>query len=344
VGQTNISLTLGQNQTFNMTLDCDFMAVYSDWATDSDLCTVNITYDDAQNPLYTVQCANNLTEDCHGLIITKWCDMNGGYLSAVTYFDVSVNANNNNTNNSTNSTTNSTTANAITCDRSNASTCKVVKGTADISVNVGNPQPFTLSLDCPVASSQSSWVATFGTCDVEVTFKNGNPTYTVTAQEGAESRGGSIFTEWCDSNGGYLNHTTNFLVQGEPASEQLQFQAECGILVSGTKSFQATSTSSSETIDSNPGATNASVGARTAGAIVGFALLGVFVILMVGTAYYCYSRRNKQPHPEVSEEREGPTPDISAPTNPTTQPTDFHQPPTKNLREPLSPHLHTMDP
>jgi len=187
-------------------------------------------YDGDLNPIYTISCGNIATK-ASGIIQTKWCDVNGGYLSFTTNFDVTPV-------NPTPTLPPPAPSGIDKCRNGPRSTCSIL-GPSVVSVPAGKSYKFSVTLQCPVKFCASRWTATFGACGVTVTYKNVNPTYTITAPTGSEGRGGSVLTEWCDGYGGYMNWTTNFLITGSDSTPTAQQAAQLGVMAAGESSAAA---------------------------------------------------------------------------------------------------------
>jgi len=242
-----------------------------------------------------------------GVILTEWCDSQGGYLSYSTNFDIYPRS-------PVVSTTVAPPTTSITPAATGINKCKntgrvsgcQILGPSYVTVPAGQNYTFAVTLECPVESCHSRWVATFGACGVTVHYDNVNPIYTIKAPIGSEGRGGYVVTEWCDDTNGYMNWTTNFVVTGVTSNATYRAAAEVGVMMSG----QTDAAASTSDPGSNPWK-------HTGWIIACFVLLAFFgslFLLAVARLLFCRSK------PYVSGGRGEPGP----------QSTDFNSTPTEN--------------
>jgi len=322
IGVSYFNATVGQDYNLSISLSCPYQWVRYDWAITTSVCTIVVNNSHNQ-ALYSIQCSG-LTAKARGIIQTKWCDQQGGYVSFTTNFDIYPR--------SPVATATVAPVPATGVDKcrlqGKPSSCQIL-GPAYVSVPAGQSFVFAVTLQCPVQSCQSHWTATFGSCLVTVNYRSVNPVYTIKAPLGSEGRGGYILTEWCDEYAGYMNWTTNFVVTGTGSNATYQAAAEVGVLAQGESESAASATDSGSTD-----------WRHTGWIIACFVLLAVFgtlFLLAVGRLLLCRSK----PRYASGQGRGEPAPqsaDFASPTPMDTVPGE-----TTTIH-PRSPNTGSLDP
>lgn len=261
-----------------------------------------IAFDNQKNPSYTIRCANALTAPAEGVIVTSWCDEEGGYVSSSTKFTVASSSGE-----QTPTPRPVVGPSGAQCSRNGPQSTCHVDGPSELAVEVGELQMFSLTSDCPAASCRTHWWATFGTCEVTVAYDDvSNPSYTISAIAGSQGRGGSILTEWCDENGGYLNYSVNFVVLGSLPDVSAGIAAQSGLFKEGQNQSYV---QAAEVRSDGPGTTPNSEGDTPIGMVVGVAFFLILLIAVGCGLVYFYRQKHsvamQHAQPAIRDEEEG---------------------------------------